>query len=266
MRPLLPDNAVQVLRDLHEIWADTPYTLIGATALGLQVDMRWRRTDDLDLTVSASLADFSKGPDHRAGWRRDRKYEHRWYAHGLKVDVLPAGPDLLARGEVVWPSTGYAMNITGFRHVFDRARRMLVADDVEVDVAPVPIIVLLKTISYLDRPLERERDLQDLVHILDTYVDPTSDAGAAVLDEAVAAGLSFEGIHSFAIGRELAPLLNEQERALLDEFIAKARNENDPHATGDVMAREAPPSWGGGYEPIATRLEALEYGLSRRDG
>ncbi len=39
-----------------------------------------------------------------------------------------------------------------------------VDEGLSVPIAPVPVIAVLKMISYLDRPAERERDLRDLAH------------------------------------------------------------------------------------------------------
>jgi hypothetical protein len=82
---------IDVLRQLTSLWTLERFALIGAAALGCFLDMRWRRTADLDLTVAISLEAFL---DERLvpGWRRDRSMEHRWYAPGGEiVDTIPVG-------------------------------------------------------------------------------------------------------------------------------------------------------------------------------
>ena len=43
------------LRALSQLWQDTPFCLVGATALGCHLDRQWRRTEDLDICVSVSV-------------------------------------------------------------------------------------------------------------------------------------------------------------------------------------------------------------------
>jgi len=37
------------LRKLRELWPDTPFVLVGASALGCFLDFRWRATNDIDI-------------------------------------------------------------------------------------------------------------------------------------------------------------------------------------------------------------------------
>ena len=66
-------------------------------------------------------------------------------------------------------------------------------------VAPPPVVALLKMVAFADRPAERERDLVDIAHLLDAYVNeeescqlghvapigpPRHDTEAAAIDRA----------------------------------------------------------------------------------
>lgn len=177
----------QALRQLAELWPDG-LCLIGASALACQIDLP-RHTGDLDISVSVSLDELAAGLGRLDGWKRNPRKEHEWLsATGVKVDVLPAGPTLLAAGEIVWPATGVRMNLTGMRLALATANRIEIESGFSIRVAPVPVIAVLKMISYLDRPAERERDLHDLAHILDKHVAPGDDRrfAPAVLDAGVA--------------------------------------------------------------------------------
>lgn len=57
MTSLLPEQT-ETLRQLSELWRGTPFVLIGANALALQVDLEWRQTNDLDFAVSVALEDY----------------------------------------------------------------------------------------------------------------------------------------------------------------------------------------------------------------
>jgi len=60
MTSLLPAQQ-ETLRQLSELWRDTPFVLIGANALALQMDLQWRQTNDLDFLVSIALEDYPAG-------------------------------------------------------------------------------------------------------------------------------------------------------------------------------------------------------------
>src|ERR1700737_870431 len=107
--------------------------------------------------------------------RNPRQEHERLSPIGIKGDVLPAGPSLLAAGEVVWPSTGARMNLTGLRLALEKSIPFEIEPGLSIPVAPVVVISVLKMISYMDRPPVRERDLHDLAYILDNCVPPTDD-------------------------------------------------------------------------------------------
>ena len=43
-----------------------------------------------------------------------------------------------------------------------------------IDVATVPVVVILKMAAWLDRPAERDRDLHDLAHLFNEYLEPNA--------------------------------------------------------------------------------------------
>jgi len=69
---VLPEQTA-TLRELSELWRDTPFVLIGANALALQIDFEWRQTNDLDLVLSVALEDYPAGLAALPGWRPSRR-------------------------------------------------------------------------------------------------------------------------------------------------------------------------------------------------
>ena len=92
------------LREIARLWSARRFVLVGASAIQCQRPMR-RTTADIDLSVAASIEEFPAGLDQLAGWTRHPRREHEWTGPGgVRIDVIPAGPELLARGHVDWPS------------------------------------------------------------------------------------------------------------------------------------------------------------------
>lgn len=250
---------LQALRQLAELWNETRFCLIGASALACQIDLP-RSTDDLDISVSVSLDELAAGLLHLEGWKRNPRREHEWLSPaGIKVDVLPAGPSLLAAGEVVWPSTGERMNLTGLRLALEKAIAFEVEPGFSIPIAPVAVIAVLKMVAYLDRPAERERDLHDLAYILEDHVPPDDDRRFA--PEVLGAGVEFEHASAYLLGLDLQPLVNDVERRGVDLFVARVRDERHPSATQGRMARLGPSSWNRDPDELLARVEAFVLGF-----
>lgn len=248
------------LRQLAELWRDTRFCLIGASALAGQIDLP-RQTDDLDISVSVSLAELSAGLQRLEGWRRNPTKEHEWLSpEGIKVDVLPAGPALLAAGELTWPGTGARMNLAGLRLALENGVAFEVERGLSIRVAPVAVIAVLKMISYLDRPAHRERDLHDLAYILENHVSPDDERRFA--PEVLDAGLEFEHASAYLLGYDLRRIVNEVERKAVDDFVARVRDERHPSATQGRMVRQGPASWDQNPDELLARVDAFVLGFS----
>lgn len=249
----------QALRQLAELWRDTRFCLIGASALAYQIDLP-RQTGDLDMSVSVSVDELAAGLARLEGWKRNPKKEHEWLSPtGVKVDVLPAGPSLLAAGEIIWPGTGARMNLTGMRLALERGITFEVEPGLSIPVAPVAVIAVLKMISYLDRPAERERDLHDLAQILENHVPPDDDRRFA--PELLDAAVPYEHASAYLLGHDLRQLVNDSERKAVDDFVARVRDERHPSATQGRMARLGPSSWNKDPDELLARIEVFMLGL-----
>ena len=258
---MLTPGQSAALRKLRELWPATPFVLVGASALGCFLDFRWRATNDIDISVSIEVDELPAGLDRLPGWSADQRAEHRWLApEDVKVDILPAGPNLRRAGILRWPRSGNEMSLLGQRLAFEQARDVQVASDFSIRVAPVPVVCVLKMVAYQDQPQARTRDLEDLAHIFDEYVP--ADDQRRYSDE-VEAGIEFEVVSAYLLGRDIGVLVNSKERAAVASFIAKVRDENDPHGTQARMANGAPLSWRRDPEALLARLKIFELGLER---
>lgn len=256
----LAAGQVQALRELKALWPETRFTLIGATALACQLREFYRQTYDLDVSVALPLDQLPSELRKLPGWQRHARNEHEWRTpDGTRVDVIPAGPALLAAGSLVWPESGSPMRLLGFRHAFERVRPLVLADDFAVNVATIPVIALLKIIAYQDRPFDRERDLGDIAFILDRY--PADEDPRRFADEVMAAGVTYEEANGLILGRELAELTDAAEKAATQLFIRCVLDETDGGRTRGVLLHQSPAGWRNRPEELLSRVRALERGL-----
>jgi predicted nucleotidyltransferase len=168
-------NQVAALREVDEVWPETNAVIIGATALGFYYDMSWRQTADVDLVLALDLKSFPGALITRPGWKQHPTKEHEFTSpRGDRIDLLPASRELVAAGRLTWAS-GHVMNLSGMDLAFEYAERRDVGDGYTASVAPPYVVTVLKMASYGDRPAERQRDLSDIAHLLETYVDDVAD-------------------------------------------------------------------------------------------
>lgn len=112
-------------------------------------------------------------------------------------------------------------------------------------------------VSFGDRPAERQRDLEDIAHLLDSYVDETSERR---WDEAFDCG-DFELAPAYLLGLDVGRVLvSETHRKIVDGFL---RSVEEP-ATYALMASRGPRGWRSEKEALQRRLAAFEAGMARR--
>jgi len=180
-----------------------------------------RSTKDVDLAVAAPIEDLP-GLLELGGWRRDRAIRHRWYsAEGTPADILPVTPDLIEAGEVSF-GDGLIMSLVGFDLVLRHTtHEEIPGTGMRIEVAELPVLVLLKMVAWLDRPSERSRDLEDLATILD-HALADEDERRWDLDHPVGeSGLHHEDQGAYFVGLEVGRIIQDHHRAPINRFLEK---------------------------------------------
>jgi predicted nucleotidyltransferase len=208
---------IEALRGVRAAFPDAQIAIIGAAALAIHIPMKWRITADLDVVLAVSFDDLESIPLMLPGWTQHPKQEQRWRApSGAVLDIVAVPPGALARRLVVWPRSGHQMSLAGVQQALDATPTTL-APGLSMVVAPVPVIVMLKMAAYADRPGEREKDLKDIAHVLDEYPLPSDDRLFA--DDILDLGLDERRARPFILGREIAALADDDDRAMVLRFF-----------------------------------------------
>jgi len=255
--PFTPAQRTALI-DLRHAWPERRIVLIGASALTCQMEMQWRRTNDIDLTVVAEQGELVADLN-ALGWERDKHLEHRWTSpHGVLVDALPASRADMSAGKLTFAGSGHVMNLTGFDLAFQHNAPVPLDIDYHVDVATIPVVVVLKMAAWLDRPSERDRDLQDLAHIFKEYL--RADDLRRWEDELIETELAYDDQSAFALGRDVGVIVAEVHRRLIDRFLAAVSDESSAaHAHfARYFAHEASST------KLSPQLRAFRQGLARK--
>ena len=244
---------IAALVEVSQIWPGLQIVIIGATALGFHVEMRWRQTADLDLVIAVGVDDL-QAIAQRPGWHQSALRQHEFRSpHGARMDILPAAAPLIERGHIAWPS-GHMMSLAGMDLVFAHAVARDLGGGHLVHVAPAPVVAVLKMVAYGDRPSERERDLADIAYLLDVYVEDDSDRR---WDEA--ADVEYDLAPAFLLGRDIGRLARETHRPLIGGFLDRV---GDPDSVQHaIMQRLGPSSWRGEEGALQRRLDVFHRGF-----
>ena len=250
---------ISALRELGEVWPGRDMVIIGATALGFYYDKDWRKTADVDLVVAVEIDEFPGRLVERPGWDQHPDREHEFHSpHGVKLDILPAGEALLRKGTIVW-SRGQVMSLVGIDLAFRHAEPHTVESFI-VKVATPAVVTVLKMAAYLDRPQERLRDLHDIAHLLESYVD---DSSPRLWDEALAFG-EYDLAPSYLLGLDIGRIIEEPHLQLVEAFLSRV---GDPDGFDHAqMLRRGPRRWSTEGQPLERRLHALRAGMTAARG
>lgn len=232
--------------------------LIGASALALHTGLSWRATNDIDIVVGVGLDQYPGGLADRAGWSREREGEHAWRSpEGVKVDIVPAGPELLKRGKLTWPRSGFEMNLTGLRLAFEHGLPLPLSESASVLLATLPTLAVLKLVAFLDRPEEREDDLRDIAYLLESFLADLDARRFQLISENV----SYDNSAAYAMGLDIKAIVNQEEETSIRRFLEDASDESG--RTHARLIRVGPRHWNRDPDLLPGRLNAFARGLER---
>lgn len=243
----LPPERVQALRVLHEVTTAAGWrcVLIGASAPALLVSSEHahRRTFDADVIVSTKTwADYEtlRQALEVRGFRRGASSQ-MFGPEDARIDLIPFGAGIVDGNQIAWPD-GSRMSALGLAEALETARPSTVEGTFAVDVAPLASLVLLKLISYQDRPEERHRDVADVIAICEEYESDSDRRYDAVGEVVDGEPVTFDVAGAFVLGRALRAIAHADSLASVGEFFARIPDQNaDP--VRHVVTEETPTSF-----------------------
>ncbi len=261
MNPFLPDE-VDVLRALARAWPTANMVVLGAAAIRCFLPMSWRVTEDLDLTVATSIEEAAATLARIPGWSPDPRQEQRWQtAAGIAVDLVPVSATTLEMGFIEWPRTGFRMSLLGVRLAFEHADPLRIASDLEVRIAPLHVLTVLKMVAYLERPDAREKDVGDLAHIMHGYVGVDSDRrfSSEVPDDLT----EFDDVAPYLLGCDVGAIVDHHERRRLFDFLDTIEDDARGPRLVARMSILGPPAWRD-PDTVIEKIRAFRRGLGKR--
>jgi len=150
--------------------------------------------------------------------------------HKYKVDLIPFGGIETSPNTIAWPpDMAVMMNIAGYSDALAAAVTVEVSPGIDMAVASLPGIAVLKLFAWADRGRENPKDAIDLVLLLRSYHEAGNESRIYEEEGALAAletaGYDIELAGAWLLGNDAAAMVSTQTNAGLQALLNGIRRE-----------------------------------------
>lgn len=268
---------VDVLVQIKEIAESLriPFFLVGASARDMffsaLFDVKTRRASlDVDIGIMVSsweevtrLIDALVATAQFAPINQLRsKLRHQ---NQTLVDIVPFGTLESPSGKVQWPGSNAMMSTMGFEDAFKYSIAVQIKKDpvVVVRISTPPALAMLKLIAWDEKYPERAKDAQDILYILESYIDAGNDGRLDDEDADLREEEDFDYSMASAriVGRDIARIASADTMSAVLEIVERETDTTSDFKLLTDMTR------GGAYdedrfEQNLRLLQQLRLGLT----
>ncbi len=221
----------EVMKNNH-----TPYYLIGVNATDLQLLEKGykpaRGTKDIDFAIMVpSFENYDKIKQDliAKGFNQVKDLFTLYYSpYNAVIDLLPFG-QIEENDTINFTEREVLINVLGFKETLEDPNTIKLDDVLSVKVPPLHGMVVLKLISWSDRPEVRGNDLEDIFRIVKHYYEMEGDA---VFDEHFdlleQEPFDEKLIAARIMGRRIAEILKKSHKLKERVMSVIEENSNDP--------------------------------------
>lgn len=259
----------ELLGVIHQHALNTPFFVVGAMARYLVMELGYnvaagRVTQDLDLAVMVERWDaydrLKQALVSTGKFAVDSRVPHRLLYEGeWPVDLIPFGPVESPAGVIAWPpDQAERMTVLGFQEILGQCLMVRVREGLEIPVAPLAGLAVMKLIAWHER--RAERDAADLALLLRHYAAAGNEERlfGEQQDLLRAEGHDHERAGARLLGRDMARLMVPATRAvvlaILRDFADPKTNDRLIIAIGQKLGMDK-------YEEAQTLLGRLKRGI-----
>lgn len=157
------------------------FFVIGATARDIVMEVHnlqsGRLTHDLDIAMAINdwnqYVEVEKGLLAIPDFTKDLKQKQRFlYKKTFQLDIVPFGAIMKEADKIFWPpDEQVAMSVLGFNEVTAKLIPVTIDEDIEINIASLAGIFILKVVAWKDRHLRGNKDADDMGFILANYLN-----------------------------------------------------------------------------------------------
>ena len=172
-----------ILLELTEYFkgSDITFFVIGATARDIIMELHDEQSGRLtyDLDIAITINDWSQWDAVEAGivrlanFKKDKTQQQRFiYKDKFSLDIVPFGEIMKESNKIFWPpDESFAMSVLGFDAVNETSLKIKVDEEIEIKVASLCGIFILKIFAWKDRHYKNNKDADDIGFILANYLE-----------------------------------------------------------------------------------------------
>jgi predicted nucleotidyltransferase len=244
---------INVLRVVKEE-ADSlglPFFVVGATARDILLEhchakRSPRRTTDLDIGIEVGgwgeYHKLSEALIKRKFSPTDNPFKFRF--NGMALDVVPFGAITDGDKIVRHPSdSAVVMNVLGFQEAYDYSTliRMSDAPILDIRVATIPGIALLKLIAWDERYPDRSKDAVDLYFFMEKYADAGNEDRLFRDDLEVmkSEGFDLEQAGISILGRDMGLMASTEAGVAIRSILSKETGDQARYRLVEDISRSA---------------------------
>ncbi|MBZ0095660.1 MAG: nucleotidyl transferase AbiEii/AbiGii toxin family protein [Sulfuricella sp.] len=160
--------------------------------------------------------------------------------HKFKVDLIPFGGIETSPDTIAWPpDMSVMMNVAGYSDALAAAVTVEVGPGINIAVASLPGIAILKLFAWADRGRENPKDAIDLVSLLRGYHEAGNESRIYEEEGALAAletaGYDIELAGAWLLGNDAAAMVSAQTSRDLIELLTGTKRSRLVEDTARAM-------------------------------
>ena len=250
-----------------------PFFVVGAFARDLILKHYYgieprRKTADIDLGVEVvNWEQFEKLKESliAAGQFSLTSEKQRLRCGTILIDILPFGPITDKDKKISWPPEHeIIMSMVGFEEAYEYSLTVRLSSDPELDIklASLPGLVIMKLISWKEKYPNRKRDADDLLLIMNNYEKAGNserlyEEDLPLLQEE---GFDTKLAGTRLLGRDMANISDPRTIQIVKEILDAETEEMSQYKLISDMIREAGMS-DTRFDGILAQLKKLREGF-----
>ncbi len=244
-------DALQILKKVADSLG-VNFFVVGASARDFILRHQYgieprRKTGDIDLGVEVasweqfktlfeeliSTGQFSPTPERQ-----------RLRCGTVLIDILPFGPITDEGKKISWPPEHeIIMSMVGFAEAYEHSITVRLSSDPDLDInlATLPGLAILKVISWKEKYPDRKRDAEDLLLIMNTYEEAGNSDRLYAEDLPLLQEEGFDTRLAGArlLGRDMAKISDPKTLLIVKEILDDETKEMSQYKLISDMMREA---------------------------
>src|SRR5690554_3207441 len=224
------------------------FFVIGATARDIVMELHdessGRLTHDLDIAITINnwdqykiveteiikLPNFTKDPDKKQRFQ---------YLNKFDLDIVPFGDIVKEDNKIFWPpDEEFAMSVLGFPEVKNESFKVKIDGEIEVQIASLAGIFILKVVAWKDRNLKTNKDADDMAFILQNYLEIYRDESIDYYEEIYTDNHTILKGGATLLGKHLNNILNTHlsvKRGFKNIIVAEIKKKEESKLINQIL-------------------------------